>query len=258
MNHNDKYEQIEAYLSGDLPEKEVAAFESKIAADPSLKREVDKHKLSHQSLEILIEDSLREELKKLRLEESQSESKGRVVSMRRMRVMWAAAAVIVALIGFVTFQWAGQTYSNNGLMASNYETVQADDIRFSGSQNVLNAAFVAFEQGEYNNVATMLDTVSSQNDYFGEAQYILGHTYLQQENYTEAQQAFQNTIDTEHPRLMQKAEWNVVLTYLKMEDMGAEFEGLLEQIASDSGHSYNSAAQELKKDLDSFWRGLAD
>ncbi len=258
MKQNDKYEQIEAYLFGDLTEKEAAAFESEIAADATLKREVDKHKLANNSLEILIEDSLREELKKLKAEETHSEKQAKIVPMRRMRFMMAAAAVIVALIGFITFQWANDTYSNSGLVASNYEAFQKEEIRFPGVETVLENASDAYEQGDFQQAIELLNSIPLENDFYAEAQYISGHSYFQQNQFKEAAQAFQNTINQNHPRLNDDAEWYLALSYLSMNETGADFQNLLNQIATSDGHDFQKNAQELKSDLDSFWRKIAD
>ena len=257
MMHEDKYEQIEAYLSGTLPENEAAAFESDMAADPTLKQATDMHKLTHDSMEILIENSLRGELEKLRAEESATLTSAKIVPMRRMRFVLAAAASVILLLGLFTWNWAGQNYSNQGLTAANYEAFQSQDIRWGNQEVALDNAFAAYENGDLENAVQLLLTVPVESDYYAEAQYVLGHIRYQQDKSAEAIQAFKNTIAQNHPRLNQKAEWNLALTYLNSNRIFKDFWDLLDKIATTEGHSYQQDAIDLKKDLGSFWRGLA-
>ncbi len=53
-----RYEQIEAYLRGQLPPGEVAAFEAEMAGNPDLTALVQQHRLERQGLELLVERDL--------------------------------------------------------------------------------------------------------------------------------------------------------------------------------------------------------
>lgn len=53
-----RYEQIEAYLRGQLPPGEVAAFEAEMAGDADLTALVQQHRLERQGLELLVERNL--------------------------------------------------------------------------------------------------------------------------------------------------------------------------------------------------------
>jgi tetratricopeptide (TPR) repeat protein len=59
MNSAEKrFEQIEAYLRGQLAPADRAAFEAELAADPALAAEVHRHRLERQALELLVEGDL--------------------------------------------------------------------------------------------------------------------------------------------------------------------------------------------------------
>ena len=62
MDNFDLYEQIEAYLKGQLSAEATRAFEQEINQNPDLAEQVALHRLEWDAMEVLIEDNLRDKM----------------------------------------------------------------------------------------------------------------------------------------------------------------------------------------------------
>jgi hypothetical protein len=62
MENLDRYEQIEAYLKGELSAEAAQAFELELAQNPELAEQVALHRLEWDAMEVLIENDLRTQM----------------------------------------------------------------------------------------------------------------------------------------------------------------------------------------------------
>ena len=120
MSRSGNFDQIEAYLTGQMSKTEQQAFEKRLLQDADLAMEYKLQKLEHQSMEVLVEQELRssisswsdappanpfeEEDRRATTPPSAKKEEAKVVSLRsnRLRQLWIAAAIagiIVTIFG---------------------------------------------------------------------------------------------------------------------------------------------------------------
>ena len=123
------FNQIEAYLSGEMTETEATAFDKAVASNAELAAAVDRHLLAHDAIEVMIEDNLRAEMKDWSAAENKnkaakihqiSQKKGSSGKVRRLFYSLAAAASVAIVVGFFGLQFSNTNYSNTALSAGAY------------------------------------------------------------------------------------------------------------------------------------------
>lgn len=105
------FDKIEAYLKGQLPSSEAAAFEAEIAADPELAMLVKTHRLERQGLEWLVERDLLAKMNAWEREsngerdsgETSAANRGGAMRVSFVRRWWAAGAAAALMLG--VFGW---------------------------------------------------------------------------------------------------------------------------------------------------------
>ncbi len=102
MEQNPTYEKIEAYLNQSLSSAERQEFEQQIAQDTELATQVELQRFERDGMELLLEEDLRVDMgtwKQEMLQEYAEKNKpsGRVVRIRRIRYLAAAASVLIIL-----------------------------------------------------------------------------------------------------------------------------------------------------------------
>ncbi|TNE66561.1 MAG: hypothetical protein EP344_02365 [Bacteroidetes bacterium] len=102
----ERFEQIERYLRGQMSAAETAAFEAEIAADPGLDARVQQHRLERQGLELLIERDLMTKMQAWDREtEIFQKVQPRTAVIRPMTwIMRAAAVLLLAAFGYWLLQ----------------------------------------------------------------------------------------------------------------------------------------------------------
>ena len=126
-------------------------------------------------------------------------------------------------------------------------------------ENPLEPGFIALEDKQWKAAENFFKTVSPDQERYAEAQYYLGHAALQLGHYDLAKDAFQSCIRKNEVKFSEKAQWNLLLTYVAAgETDNADFRQLLDAIRNDQGHSYQREAQALYGKLGSFWRRIAE
>lgn len=93
-----QFDKIERYLRGEMPPAEVADFERAIANDPDLEMEVDMQRLEQDTMEVLLEDKLRANLKSW--QQTPPPSPQPPPTSNRRWWLWAS---LILLIGITTW-----------------------------------------------------------------------------------------------------------------------------------------------------------
>jgi tetratricopeptide (TPR) repeat protein len=180
------------------------------------------------------------------------------VNMRPMWIRLAAAASVVLVLGWFSVQWAGTNYSDEALFSAQYESPEASTFR-SGTamENPLEPGFKALEDNHLQVAEDFFKTVSPVQERYAEAQYYLGHAAMQLGHYNLAVDAFKSCIQRNEVKFKEKAEWNLLLTYVAAgQTDDPDFRNLLDTMRNDNGHSYQREATQLSKKLESFWRKI--
>lgn len=247
-------ERIEKYEAGTMDAAERDAFETELASNAELRQARAIFLQTGDVLEQAIENTLRSQLQDWAKEEAKPAG-GKVVSMSATWVRLAAAASVALLLGWFGWQWAGTQYSDQALFASHYEKPVDQAFRAGNTQHPFQSGFEALQTGNLNAAVAFFNNIASNDDRYDEAQYYLGHSYLQLKSYADAIKAFTRAADGQDARFKEKAEWNLVLTYLEAGMVNEPaFTTLIKEMVDNTGHSYHTQAVQLQQELGSFWR----
>ena len=124
-------------------------------------------------------------------------------------------------------------------------------------ENPLEPGFRALEENRLPAAEDFFKGISPDQERYGEAQFYLGHTAMQLKHYDLAIDAFKASIQRDEVKFREKAEWNLLLTYVaagRTDD--ADFKHLLDTVVETQHHSYRREASQLKGDLGSVWRRI--
>lgn len=257
-------ERVEQYTQNKMTEAERRFFEAELAVNPDLQEALNLYRLGQEVIEQGVEKQLRLQLQGWAKSESESTTAAPTMTASRvnMRPMWirlAAAASVALIIGWFSVQWAGSNYSDEAIFAGQYQAPDASTFR-SGTamEHPLEPGFRAIEENKLQVAEDFFKTFSPEQERYAEAQFYLGHTALQLKHYDLAIDAFSACIQRNEVKFREKAEWNLLLTYVAAERTDdANFKNLLNTVAGTEHHSYRLEATKLKKDVESFWRGIS-
>lgn len=105
------YDQIEAYLAGQLPPDEQEAMEKALRADPALAREVELRRLEFEVSESLIAENIRQHIRRLRAEPPPENRHG---NKNRFLFWLIAAVLLITAIGIYRWQLAPEPLPGPG------------------------------------------------------------------------------------------------------------------------------------------------
>lgn len=266
MEINIYFDNIERYASGQMATAERQAFEAELARNTELKRAYELYRLGDEVLEQGIENELRRQLKTWAATDAAAmtaaqgggmpQPRAQVVPMRTTWARWAVAASVVLLAGFLFFRWTATGYTDAALFAANYEKPASTAFRsVDGAVDPFEAGFKSLENNDFSQATAFFQSVPSNDTRYTEAQYWLGHAALQSKEYDRAIAAFQNAIARNEIKYAEKAQWNLVLTYLVAgRTQTPDFQTLLTGIANNADHSFQPKAKALQQKLNGFFR----
>lgn len=260
-----KFDQIEAYLSGEMNETDAAAFDQSVANDPVLAAAVDRHLIAHDAIEVMIEENLRAEMKEWSTQKKEdsdgakirqigsANSGGRV---RRLFYSLAAAASVAILVGVFGLQFSKNNYSNEALAEGAYYFDLPTTRSTNTNENPLSSGFNAYEAANFTEAISFFQGITTDNPQYKEAQFYLGHSFYQKGEFEQAIVAFQSVIDANDLQRKEAAEWYQIVNYIAAKKQDGNFTTLLNQLVTDEGHAYHKNAVDLNGKLNSFWRRL--
>ncbi len=257
-------ERVEQYTRNTMPEAERRFFEAELAVNPDLQEALDLYLLGQEVIEQGVEAQLRLQLQGWSKSASETTTAAPTMTASRVntRPMWirlAAAASVALIIGWFSVQWAGSNYSDEAIFAGQYKAPDPSTFR-SGTamENPLEPGFRALEDGNLRAAEDFFKNISPEQERYAEAQFYLGNTAVQLEHYDLAIDAFNACIQRNETRYRERAEWNLLLTYVAAEQTDdPNFRNLLNSVIETEHHSYRREATKLKKDLESFWRKIS-
>lgn len=257
--------RIEAYATGIMPEAERRVFEAELASNAELQQAYELYQLGQEVIEQGVATQLRQQLTDWSKEAGDSDkivamppATARRVSMRPMWMRFAAAASVALVIGWFSLQWVSRDYSDEALFAAQYEAPSPGTFR-SGTavENPLETGFKSLENNDLQGAETFFQSVTPTQERYAEAQYYLGHAAGQLGHYDLAIRAFQVAIASNEARFREKAEWNLLLTYMAAQQTeSADFKTLLNRIVGNPQHDYHEKAVALQEKLGSFFRKI--
>lgn len=258
-------ERVEQYAEGLLPDAERLAFEAELAANAELRQALDLYRLGQEVIEQGVEAQLRQQMQGWAKSDVDTSAETPPLTAKRvtMRPMWvrlAAAASVALLLGWFSMQWASRDYSDEAIFAAQYEAPATSTFRAGTTiYNPLETGFKALENNDLQAAEDFFKSIPPDHERYAEAQYYLGHSAGQLGRYDVAIAAFQASIERREARFQEKAEWNLLLTYIAAGQTDrADFQNLLNRIADDPNHAYQKRAEALQGKLGSFLRKLGE
>ena len=244
-NFND-LEHIKAYLEGNLSKSDLKDFKAQLASDSDLKSEVEAYRKIFNGFQYLKEEAFESNVKEwgteLRKKDIRLPIESKSAKIRSLYRRMAVAASTVLLLGLGTTFWAGHNFSNDALVAKQYEApISTRTLGEPGEGNLkevqdqFTAAHLLFQENKNQDALNAFQNLT---------------------NYLETNKS--NIDELEWSYYFENIEWTSALILLKSgQENGDEFKNLLDKITDNSNHSYTNQANKLKSDLNSFWRKLA-
>lgn len=249
MEKRDYQNQIEQFLDKELSQEAYRIFMQALEQDAALEAATKEEILLRQAVEATHQEAImRANIKKWRAEKAQiSSTSNGSFSIYKL----AIAASIAFFLGLLTFIYLPKSYSNEALMATNYQEdlTLTSGLKGNNSIDELQPALAHFEAANYTAAIQQFKTFPN-ND---KAIYALGHSYYLNKEYALAIQQFQKVMTRQHPEYMEKAEWYLLLAYIGNDQLTDEFYALLDKTIVKNGR-YSADALKLKNALHSFWR----
>ena len=254
-------DQIDAYLDGDLSAKDRASFEAELDQNAQLAEELQQTKLGREALKLYVENEYRNKIKawsKDAIAEVRAEQGAKVFQLNSFyRYAASAAAIGLLLIAFIGGINVNNNYSNNGIFAETYidpttSLLGGGDKSVGVTAPQSQVAKEAFSNKDYSKTISLLESANQLDE---SNQYLLAHAYSKAEQYTKAKTSYQKII-SDKGAFSKQAEYYLLLTYLKLDELDKPFEDLLAQIVQDSEHPFHKEAVSIKTKTSSFWRNF--
>ncbi|MEZ4891551.1 MAG: hypothetical protein R2778_00880 [Saprospiraceae bacterium] len=262
MNLEIYIERIEQYESGQMTAAERSAFEAELSTNAELKQAHTFFLGANEVIEQGIENSLRNQLNDWAAAEagtSAKPAKTKVVSMQTTWVRMAIAASVTLLIGWFGLQWMSNQYTDQALYSGFYEKPGDSTFRGGPSEHPLKLGYEAFQKNDFAAAVSFFNSIPDSSDYYAEAQYYLGHSFIPLKEYNQAIKAFQHCASRSESKFSEKAEWYLLLTYLNSgKTNDADFKALLDKLLSNPDHSFYEQAKKLSGKINSVWRRFAE
>ncbi|MEC3905865.1 hypothetical protein VOI54_02425 [Tamlana sp. 2201CG12-4] len=214
------YILFESYLSNELSEDEVAAFELRLKTEPEFNQAFNTYKELHAFLEHKFgnedaSNAFQENLKKIST--GYFNEDGKTTDFKQAPktfsfIKYAIAACIVVLFGIFTFnQFSGPSYSDY----AEYETIS---LIVRGEENdMLKVAEQAFNSGHYEKANVAFQDLLSIDKDNSELKFYYAVTNIELNNYKIADNLLDN-LSKENSIYKNKALWFLALSKLKQEN----------------------------------------
>lgn len=236
----DYFDQINAYISGEMTPEERSDFENQMVQNPQLKNDVEKEKLL---VEGIFASGLRQEMKQLQQERGKEKPEAKVIQLGQWR-QWAVAASIAALLGVFMWQYNSNLTETSVHFADIYHADPGLPVTMGNeSSNRFNEAMVSYKDGAWEDARQTFEQLC-QSDEIQLACYYVAMANIQNDNFVAAEDQLQKVLNkTSDDELRQKTEWHLAYVQYKLENH--RYTGLIRQIASDAAHLYHEEAMKL-------------
>lgn len=250
-NFND-IAQIEAYLLGHMEEEDRQAFDLQLASDAVLREEVAAYRKIFSGLKGMREEKFAANVAAWAAEARANDnaqivngdqlltvSRGAVI--RRMYRRIAVAAAVLLVLGMATVWMVSRQYTGEKLVAGAYVaplsggTMGGQGTQTGDLEKQFQEAHRLFKDGDYGEAAEQFGT------------------------FVRALEANPDAFDSlTRKTYLDNTRWTMLLSQFAAGQLPEqEFMQALKNIAADPASDYATKAQELRKDLRSFWRAFA-
>ncbi|MEO0469722.1 MAG: hypothetical protein AAF206_08890 [Bacteroidota bacterium] len=241
------FEQIEAYLAGELTADEKTAFEHQLQTDPQLAEEVALQRDTHQLLDLYQQVSYKEKLKVIDAELQATPAAPKVVPLfQRRGFQLAAAAVMILVVAAFLLGRGGKSANQIAQEAfspyPNLMTLKGE----SNLDSIMSLGLTAYSVASYPTAIEELRLVVSQQNDNTDAVFYLGLSLLSDKQFTAAIQHLAPLKGD--AKYGQTASWYLALAYLFDENVD-QGENTLKEIVATPSHAYKDKASGILEKL---------
>jgi tetratricopeptide (TPR) repeat protein len=259
MSTEKQFDKAEAYVLGILPPEERIAFEQELAKNNDLAVEVQLLRLEYDSMRILEQDDLRQQMTTWSIQKREIESSGaKIVPMQKRRFFIRPLSVAASFLVLMVAGWSilQYNYASAALGDDFMLTTTLSDRSNIAPSNPLIDALDAMESKDYTNAIRILDELNG-TTYAERALLLKAEIYVVTKDWEKAIPTYEQIIrNGTSTSIVQNAERNLAATYLQMGNKTAAKQ-LLSKIADNPQHLHQADALQLLKKYNSWMGRLA-
>ena len=237
-------ELIEAYLGGRLNGQALATFQQRHQDDPEFDREVTDYTQIINQIRTSHETDFFNKLKRWESEIG-SRPEAKVISIRTIFSI-AASVLVLAIAGVYVF-WNGQA-GHEQLFQEYFQPYENVISERSGKNDHQQKGMELYDQKKYDEAIIQLKLAAIEDSDNPSVKCYLGIAYLAGGHTQEAKKIFEAMVHDDHSLFKQVAEWNLAMTYLKLDNITA-LKKILEGIVQQNDHLYQANAADLLRKL---------
>ncbi len=239
-SEEDKMDQLDRYLEGNMTEAEKQLFESRLESDSELRDALKDHKLLIETIEsAAMKDTLSQVM-------AQQRDKGKA-GVRSINRTWIAVAASVVIL-FGAFFFLGPFSGGGNLYEEYYQPDPGLPTTMSTESNLrFTEAMVQYKQGEYRSALAEFDQLMNDNPASDTLLFYRGICHMELDQ-PEVSAFLFNQISTDSRLFGEKAQWYRALALLQ-DDNTAEAIAALQVISDQADHRYHEQANTLLEKL---------
>ncbi len=248
MTEEEKFEQIDDYVSGNLPAEAQAVFEQQLRADPQLAEAVALHRDMLTGFRRAIRRDVDRESEVDRERKAHYARLEQQAARRNRAVvpLWLTGIAASLVLGAGVYLLTGDKHDK--LFAAYYQPYMAAATERGGTATDAKAqALQAYENGAYERAATLLSSCAGAPSPDAECLFFAGLSSLALSRLPEAERHLLQVVTLPPNDYAGRARWYLALAYLK-DDQPGKAEPLLRELQGQGGF-YGKKATELLKEL---------
>lgn len=237
-------EEIESYFEGKLSLEDKLLFETKLESSPELVAEL---KLYKQIRSVIVEKGKEDLKNKFILADKELDGRASVISIGKKtnyKILSLVASVIV-VIGISIFFFLNKKNDYSELTNKYYEAEKGLPIEM-GTSNKFDNLMNSYKSGNLNDANRQLDELLKKNSQNDTLRYFYAVVNDELKNYQPAIIDYSSIPSSSH--YFQKAQYRLVLTYLKTNDKNKAVE-IINQALGNKEHLYYDKLSQLRAEL---------
>ncbi|TSE03454.1 MULTISPECIES: tetratricopeptide repeat protein [Aquimarina] len=239
------FENIDAYLNGNLVGADLELFENTLKLDTELQEEVEKYRLIKEALKDKDIINFREKLKDID-REIEEEKVREIQPKKSFKTYYRIAAIFIAIVGISSLFWI---YQEPDLYAQYYVPYPMNELTRSSEEStieVLKEVSLQYKRKEYQKTIPVLERLIQEYPNDDRLKLYLGNSYLNTDQEEKAITLFQNIVKND--TLHNDALWFLSLAHVKTENNGKAITFLKELTSYEN--LYKKSAIDLLEELE--------
>lgn len=240
----------ERYLDGVMSPEEQTWFEKELEGNAELNKELDLHRKINRALSEKEITALEAQLDTIYRETYRPLPKiPRIPEKGRKILAYGTASLAgIVLLAWIAVSLISRRTSGTELYAEYYQPAEIN-MSFRAAEDMVDSdlrrAMLLYEEEKYAEAISLFEKILEQDDSRIGLNLYSGISYMELEEYAQANRNFQRIIDQQAMAFLESAEWYLGLCYLMTEETG-KAEEIFRQIASGDGFYKKDAKRILK------------